>query len=149
MAKDKQQKRDEHQLHKNETDKRTIHLENEEIERMPDTDDDYRLPRELPEEAPDDDSKVVRESVKIDDDEELMDDESNVSPMEIALLEDADMDTSSDESRSADLLENTDDDGDELNEGPDDDNLFDTGEDLDVSKNMTNPDTNKDEEDDY
>lgn len=149
MAKDKQQKRDEHQLHKNETDKRTVHLENEEIERMPDTDDDYRLPRELPEEAPDDDSKVVRESVKIDDDEELMDDESNVSPMEIALLEEADMDTSSDESRSADLLENTDDDGDELNEGPDDDNLFDTGEDLDVSKNMTNPDTNKDEEDDY
>ena len=123
--------------------KRTTHLENEEIERMPDSDDDYRLPRELPEEAVPDTGDLQEEA---EDDDDLIDEETDISPAELALLEEAELDTSSDETRASDLLDDTDDDGDALNEGPDEDNLFDTGEDLDMPDDILNPDKNADED---
>ena len=135
------EQRREHQIHKNRVDKNTEHLPNEEIERMPASDDDYRLPRTLPEEE---NSEQVSQEDEINDD--LIDDDTDISATEIALLEEAEMDTSSDESRASDLLDDVDDDGDELNEGPDEDNLFDTGEDLDISEDVINPDKNADEE---
>lgn len=123
--------------------KRTTHLENEEIERMPDSDDDYRLPRELPEEVVPDTGDLQEEA---EDDDDLIDEETDISPAELALLEEAELDTSSDETRASDLLDDTDDDGDALNEGPDEDNLFDTGEDLDMPDDILNPDKNADED---
>lgn len=140
------EQRGEHQIHKNQVDKNTEHLPNDEIERIPASDDDYRLPRSLPDEGKEDDEDAedVSQDDKINDD--LIDDETDISATEIALLEEAEMDTSSDESRASDLLDDVDDDGDELNEGPDEDNLFDTGEDLDISEDVINPDKNADEE---
>jgi hypothetical protein len=138
--------RDEHQIHKDQVDKKTTDITDEQIERMPASDDDYRLPRELPEERPadDEDAEQVGEDDDINDD--LIDEDTDISPDEIALLEEAERDTSSDESRSSDLLDDRDDDGDELNEGPDEDNAFDTGEDLDMPNDVNNPDIDEEDE---
>ena len=138
--------RDEHQLHKNQVDKNTKDIENEDIERMPASDDDYRLPRELPEEKREDDADAERVGEDDDINNDLIDGDTDISPEEIALLEEAERDTSSDESRSSDLLDDTDDDGDELNEGPDEDYAFDTGEDLDMPNDVNNPDIDEEDE---
>ena len=122
--------------------KHTVNLDDSEIERMPDTGDDYRLPRTLPEDRQDE--RVIE--VDDEDDDDLIDENTDISPEELALLEEADRDTSSDESRAADLLDDTDEDGDALNEGPDEDSLFDTGEDLDMPNSVANPDIDADEE---
>jgi hypothetical protein len=141
----KEQRR-EHQIHKNQVDKNTEHLPDEEIERLPASDDDYRLPKELPEEkrGDDEDAEQVGQEDEINDD--LIDEDTDISATEIALLEEAERDTSSDESRASDLLDDADDDGDALNEGPDEDNAFDTGEDLDMTNDINNPDIDDDEE---
>lgn len=138
--------RDEHQIHKDRVDKKTTDITDEQIERIPSSDDDYRLPRKLPEERPADDEDA--EQVGEDDDinEDLIDEDTDISPDEIALLEEAERDTSSDESRSSDLLDDRDDDGDELNEGPDEDNAFDMGEDLDMPNDVNNPDIDEEDE---
>lgn len=146
MDKDRQQQRDEHQLHKDKVEKKTVHLENEEIERMPDSDDDYRLPRELPES--DTSGSEIVDNENVDNDKELMDESTDISPEEIALLEESEIDDSSDETRASAILDNTDEDGDELNEGPDEDNLFDTGADLDMPDEVQNPDMDADEDKD-
>ncbi len=122
--------------------KRTVNLDDSEIERMPDTGDDYRLPRTLPEDRQDERVNEVDD----EDDDDLIDENTDISPEELALLEEADRDTSSDESRAADLLDDTDEDGDALNEGPEEDSLFDTGEDLDMPNSVVNPDIDADEE---
>jgi hypothetical protein len=136
-------KEHEDKLPGNKVDKHTINLDDKEIERMPDTDDDYRLPRELPEDRQDDNAT---EPMEEDDTNDLIDESTDISPEELALLEEADRDTSSDESEAADLLEDTDEDGDALNEGPDEDSLFDTGEDLDMPNSVNNPDIDADDE---
>lgn len=137
----------EHQIHKNQVDKNTQHVPDEEIERMPASNDDYRLPRSLPEEGKEDDEDA--ENVNQDDEinADLIDDYTDISATEIALLEEAERDTSSDESRASDLLDDADDDGDALNEGPDEDNAFDTGEDLDMTNDVNNPDIDEEDED--
>lgn len=145
MAKD-QQKKEEHQLHKDKVDRRTIHLEDEAIERMPDSDDDYRLPRELPEEDKSEYTEGRETEMPADNDDELVDDNTDISPTEIALLKEAERDSESDETRASDLLDDADDDGDELNEGPDEDNLFDLGEDLDMPNDVNNPDIDEEDE---
>lgn len=131
-------------LHKDKVDKNTTHLSGEEMEKMPASDDDYRLPRELPE--GDREEKNVSD---IDDEinDDLIDDDTAISPTEIALLEEAERETSSDESLSSDLLDDTDEAGDALNEGPDEDWAFDTGEDLDMPDDVNNPDINEEDED--
>lgn len=75
-----------------------------------------------------------------------MDENADIFPGEIALLEEADRDTSSDESRTANLLDHTDEDGEELNEGGVTDNAFDTGSDLDMPNDVNNPDIDEAEE---
>jgi len=121
----------------------TIMPGKEEIERMPDSDDDYRLPRDLPEAGPEPaGANSEEESTR----ENLTDDRTEIAPEELELLDSTSYDSSSDESASSDLLDDEDDDGDELNEGPGEDSLFDTGEDLDMPRNITNPDADKDEE---
>ncbi|WP_118975218.1 hypothetical protein [Taibaiella koreensis] len=147
MTKD-QQKNEDNQLHKDKVDRRTTHLDNEEIERMPDSGDDYRLPRDLPEpvEEPESYREGLPEIQEEDEDGELIDDDTDISPDEIALLEESERDTSSDESRASDLLDDTDEDGDELNEGPDEDNAFDLGEDLDMPNDVNNPDIDEEDE---
>lgn len=138
------QNKDANQMHKNQVDKNTTHLTNEEIERMPASDDDPRLPRELPEE----DNSAEEDDDEIDDDEneDLIDENTDISATEIALLEESERDTSSDESRASDLLDDRDEDGDELNEGPDEDNAFDMGEDLDMPNDVNNPDIDEEDE---
>jgi hypothetical protein len=121
--------------------KRTINLDDSEIERMPDTGDDYRLPRELPEEQ-----QEEKGAEGTEDSDDLIDNDIDISPGELALLEEAERNASSDESIASDLLDNTDEDGDELNEGPDEDSLFDTGEDLDMPNSVNNPDIDADDE---
>jgi hypothetical protein len=139
------QNRDADELHKDKVDKNTTHLSGEEIERMPDSDDDYRLPRELPEE---DRSEEERgDGINDDVNDDLIDEDTNITATEIALLEEAERDTSSDESRASDLLDDADEDGDGLNEGPDEDNAFDMGEDLDMTNDVNNPDINEEDED--
>lgn len=143
-----QNKNQENQLHKNEVDKNTEHLTDNEIERMPASDDDYRLPRTLPE--PENQPEYQDENelaAQQDEEDELIDGETDISPTEIALLEEAGMDTESDEAIGSELLDSTDEDGDLLNEGPDEDSLFDTGEDLDMSNDVTNPDIDEEDED--
>jgi hypothetical protein len=139
------QNRDADELHKDKVDKNTTHLSGEEMERMPDSDDDYRLPRELPEE---DRSEEERgDGINDDVNGDLIDEDTNITATEIALLEEAERDTSSDESRASDLLDDADEDGDGLNEGPDEDNAFDMGEDLDMPNNVNNPDIDEEDED--
>jgi len=145
MTRDPQKKQD-NQLHKDKVDKRTLHLENEEIERMPDSNDDYRLPRELPEEEAEPYREGPEEPTDDIDEDDLIDPDTDISADEIALLEEAERDTTSDESRASDLLDDADDDGDELNEGPDEDNAFDLGEDLDMPNNVNNPDIDEEDE---
>lgn len=128
----------------NKVDKHTIHLSDEELERMPDSDDDYRLPRDLP--VPDEDQIADGEEFD-DEDDDLIDPETDISEEEIALLEDAEQDDSSDETRASDLLDDEDEDGDELNESSGKRNLFNTGEDLDMPKDVTNPDIDQEDED--
>lgn len=128
-------------------DKNTIHLSSEDMERMPNRDDDYRLPGDLPESNAD--FGGAAEDEGFDDDNNLVDDESDVSDEELELLEEASIDTSSDESQAANLLDNEDDEGDELNEGKDEKNLFDTGEDLDRSRKIDDTDANFDEENQF
>jgi hypothetical protein len=140
-------KKGENQIHKNEVDKKTEFLSNEEIERMPASDDDYRLPRELPE--PDkieyqDENELAAEQ---DEDDELIDGNTDISATEIAMLEESGMDLDSDEARASDLLDDEDEDGDPLNEGPDDGSLFDLGEDLDMTNDVTNTDIDEEDED--
>ena len=77
----------------------------------------------------------------------LMDDKVNVSETEAGDLENATNDLSSDESQVSDLLDDTDTDGDALNEGPDEQDLFDTGEDLDISEETLFPDEDPDSDD--
>lgn len=142
---DKNQK-GEHQLHKDEVDKRTEHLSGEEIERMPDSDDDYRLPRDLPEPE----EKEYRDENEIaaekDEANDLIDSNTDISPEEIELLDEAGMDLNSDESVSSNLLDETDEDGEPLNEGSGQDVFFDTGEDLDMPNDVNNPDIDEEDE---
>ncbi|RYZ35758.1 MAG: hypothetical protein EOP49_33210 [Sphingobacteriales bacterium] len=136
--------KDANHLHKNEVDKRTTHLPGEDMERMPASDDDYRLPRELPE--ADDTNEGDGDEINDTENDDLIDEDTDISAEEIALLEEAERDTASDESRASDLLEDRDDDGDELNEGPDEDNAFDMGEDLDMPNDVNNPDIDEEDE---
>lgn len=143
-----QNKKQDNQLHRNEVDKKTEHLTDNEIERMPDSDDDYRLPRNLPE--PENQPGYQNENelgAQQDEADELIDGNTDISPTEIALLEESGMDTDSDEAIGSELLDNTDDDGDPLNEGPDEDSLFDIGEDLDMPNDINNPDIDEEDED--
>lgn len=78
-------------------------------------------------------------------DDQMMD--AEISEEDIRDLEHSGQDRSSDESQSADLLDNEDYEGTGLNEGPDEDDLFDTGEDLDISKETLFPDEDPDSED--
>lgn len=140
-------KKEAHQIHDNKVDKNTENLTNEEIERMPSSDEDYRIPRELP--KPDtieykDENELAAEKDEADD---LIDGNTDISASEIAMLEESGMDLDSDEAVGSDLLDNTDEDGDPLNEGPDDDSLFDLGEDLDMSNDVNNPDIDEEDED--
>lgn len=140
-----EQEKGQHHLHQNKVDKKTTHLENEDIERMPDSDDDYRLPRTLPEEERPEPTELEQQQ-QTDEDDDLLDDNTDITPTELALLEEAERDTSSDESRASDILDDVDDDGDALNEGPDERNAFDTGEDLDMPNDVNNPDINEEDE---
>jgi len=143
-----QNKKEENHLHKNEIDKHTEHLPDSEIERMPASDDDYRLPRQLPEEEkeePFDDETAA--GAAQDEADGLIDGNTDISPEEIALLEQSGMDMNSDEAIGSDLLDNDDDDGDALNEGPDDDAMFDLGADLDMPNDVNNPDIDEEDED--
>lgn len=136
----------ENQLHKNEVDKNTQHLASEDIERMPASDDDYRLPRDLPE--PEEKEYRDENEIAADKDEadELIDGNTDISPEEIALLEEADIDTESDEAIASGLLDETDEDGDPLNESSGQDVFFDTGEDLDMTNDINNPDIDEEDE---
>jgi len=140
-------KKGEHQLHKDKVDKNTEFLSNEEIERMPASDDDYRLPRELPEPENIEYIDENEEAALKDEDDELIDGNTDISPTEIAMLEESGMDLDSDEAIGSDLLDDTDEDGDPLNEGPDDGSLFDLGEDLDMTNDIANPDIDEEDED--
>ena len=122
--------------------RKTIYLADSEMERMAheDDEDSYRMPRDLPKGA-----VVSRGAQELPDD--LITPESDISPEELQLLERAEFDYSSDETLSAELLDETDEDGDALNEGSGEENYFDTGEDLDMPNSVTNPDINQDEED--
>jgi len=138
--------KNEHQLHKNEVDRKTEHLPGEEIERMPDSDDDYRLPRSLPEpeeEGYQDENEIAAEN---DEADELIDSSTDITDEEIELLDEAGMDLNSDESVSSNLLDEMDEDGDPLNEGRGQDVFFDTGEDLDMPNNVNNPDIDEEDE---
>lgn len=122
--------------------RKTVYLADNEMERMPsDDDEDYRMPRELPKGA------VIARGVQEEQPEDLTDAVSNISPEELQLLERAEFDYSSDETLSAELLDEVDDDGDALNESSGEENYFDTGEDLDMPNSIVNPDINQDEED--
>jgi hypothetical protein len=120
----------------------TLYLSDKEMEQIPDSDDDYRLPRSLP-------GKENTEEKPYDAEEEdsLIDQQIDIPVEELHLLEDAEYDDSSDESITADMLDETDEDGDELNEGPAEHNRFDTGEDLDMPNSVVNPDIDANEED--
>lgn len=139
-------KKDANQLHKDKVDKNTTHLSGDEMERMPASDDDFRLPRDLPEEDKSAMDQQNDSEINDDTNEDLIDNNTDVSATEIALLEEAERDTSSDESRASDLLDDRDEDGDELNEGPDEDNAFDLGEDLDMPNDVNNPDIDEEDE---
>ncbi|KAA5532440.1 hypothetical protein F0919_16760 [Taibaiella lutea] len=134
------------QLHKNEVDRKTQHLAGEEIERMPASDDDYRLPRDLPEPE----SKEYKDENELaaeqDEADELIDGTTDISPQEIALLEEAGTDMDSDEAIGSDLLDETDEDGEPLNESSGQDVFFDMGEDLDMPNNVNNPDIDQEDE---
>jgi hypothetical protein len=136
----------ENQLHKNEVDKNTQHLPGEEIERMPASDDDYRLPRDLPEPE----SKEYRDENELaaekDEADELIDGNTDISAQEIALLEEAGTDIDSDEAIGSDLLDETDEDGEPLNESSGQDVFFDMGEDLDMPNDVNNPDIDQEDE---
>jgi hypothetical protein len=136
----------ENQLHKDKVGQNTEQLSNEAIERMPDSDDDYRLPRELPEADEQPEQAENEIAAQQDEDDELIDGNTDISPTEIAMLEDAGLDLDSDEAIGSDLLDDTDEDGDPLNEGPDEGSLFDTGEDLDMSNDINNPDIDEEDE---
>lgn len=122
--------------------RKTVYLADNEMERMSsDEDEDYRMPRDLPKGA------VVARGVQEEQPEDLTDAVSDISPEELQLLERTEFDYSSDETLSAELLDEVDDDGDALNESSGEENYFDTGEDLDMPNNIVNPDINQDEED--
>jgi hypothetical protein len=70
--------------------------------------------------------------------------DAEISEQDLQDLENADRNLSSDESQSADMLDNEDDEGVTLNEGPDEADLFDTGEDLDISEETLFPDIDPD-----
>lgn len=121
--------------------RKTVYLADTDMERMAhDEDEDYRMPRELPKGA-----VIARGVQELPDD--LINPESDISPEELQLLERAEYDYSSDETLSAELLDETDDDGDILNESSGEQNYFDTGEDLDMPNSVMNPDINQEEED--
>lgn len=122
--------------------RKTIYLADSEMERMPheEDEDSYRMPRDLPKGA-----VVSRGAQELPDD--LITPESDISPEELQLLERAEFDYSSDETLSSELLDETDEDGDALNESSGEENYFDTGEDLDMPNSVMNPDINQDEED--
>lgn len=143
---DNKQQQGENQLHKNEVDRNTQHLPGEEIERMPASDDDYRLPRELPEQEETEDGDEMELLAEQDEANGIIDGNTDITPEEIALLEEADIDTETDEAIASRLLDETDEDGDPLNESPGQDVFFDTGEDLDKTNDVDNPD---DDEENY
>lgn len=122
--------------------RKTIYLADSDMERMADgEDEDYRMPRDLPKGA-----VIARGAQELPDD--LITPESDISPEELQMLERAEYDYSSDETLSAELLDETDEDGDVLNESSGEEkNFFDTGEDLDMPNSVMNPDINQDEED--
>jgi len=93
--------------------------------------------------------QAARRRTPPDPDDPLNDPATDLTPEDLELLEEAEHDYSSDETGAADLLDDTDEDGTALNEGPDEDNVFDTGEDLDMPDDTLNPDHDIDEEDDY
>ena len=122
--------------------RKTVYLADNEIERIPsDEDEDYRMPRELPKGA------VIARGVLDQPQDDLIDPVSDISPQELEMLEQAEYDYSSDETQSAELLDETDEDGDMLNERSGEENYFDTGEDLDMPNSVANPDINQEDED--
>lgn len=123
---------------KDKTARNTIYPGNEDIERMPDSDQDYRLPEQLP--KVDENEKVQEEEVQGEAGDPLIDERTDLTEEELVMLEDGASDLSSDETLASDLLDDTDEEGDALNEGPDEDNLFDTGEDLDMPPDVNDPD---------
>lgn len=97
----------------------------------------------------DDISDMDKEAEKsIKDEDPLMDGDVEITDQEIEDLQNAADGVSSDESiLSENFLDDEDMDGDELNVGPDENRLFHTGEDLDVSAEDLNPDLDPDSED--
>ena len=92
--------------------------------------------------------RAARRREQPDPEDPLNDPSTDITPEDIELLEEAENNYSSDETKASDLLDDTDEDGTALNEGPDEDNVFDTGEDLDMPDDILNPDHDIDEEDD-
>ena len=105
---------------------------------------DSKLNRAAQEEE---DMRKLDKEEQRDPDDPLNDPATDVTEQDIELLEEAEHDYSSDETRAADLLDDTDEDGEALNEGPDEGNAFDLGEDLDMPEDTLNPDHDMDEED--
>jgi hypothetical protein len=124
------------------TEPRIDHIAPEDMERLVDSDDDYRLSRQLPEGTQDNDDDA---DVPANEGESLTDGNTDISATEIALLESAEQDLSSDESRFSAAPDDTDLDGEPLNEGSGD-TPFDTGEDLDIPADMANPDIVQEDE---
>lgn len=79
-------------------------------------------------------------------DDPLNDPTTDITEEDIELLDAAEYDENSDEARASDLLDDEDEDGEPLNEGSSERNVFDTGEDLDMPQDVTNPDHDIDEE---
>ncbi len=128
---------------RNKTERRTIYLSDAEMEKFPLSEDDYRIPRVMPDvPARDETGERGGSVVPV---VYFSDDGDNVSDMEKHLLEDAELDLSSDETNAAALLDGTDEDGDQLNESMSPFHLFDTGEELDIPPDIINPDGSIDE----
>ncbi len=123
--------------------RKTVYLTDNDMERIPaDEEEDYRIPRGFPKGA-----EIERRVPEELQDDLVADAGSDISPEELQLLERTEFDYSSDETQSAGLLDQVDEDGDVLNEKSGEaQNYFDTGEDLDIPNTVMNPDINQQDE---
>lgn len=113
--------------------RRTDYFSDDEMDNIIDSDEDYRLPRQFSAEAAEKEAEQTRPAAD--------DPSTDVSERDIAILDDSEASPSSDESRyGTGLLDEEDEEGDPLNEGPDENSLFDTGEDLDMPDSVMDPD---------
>ncbi len=126
-------------ISKNTTERRTIYLDDGAMEKFAYSDDDYRLPRELPQ--LDMEWHVNGEYDHTSENLPISDEGDNVTDLEKRLLEESAMDLSSDESQNIRLLDHIDEDGNPLNEMADGLSLFDIGDELDMPEEVVNPDS--------